>query len=151
MNARLHRSRAATRGFTLIELMITVAVIAILAGVALPSYMDYVKRGKVSESFNQLTASATAIAQCYQDNRSYQNCGGTAYVPASTSNFNYTYASASPYTTYTITAAGKTTSSISGMTYTLDQAGNRATTATGTTGWPTNASCWVSNKSGQCY
>ena len=59
--------RAAQRGFTLIELMIVVAIIGILAAVALPAYQDYTVRAKVSEA-NSLSATArTAIALAFNE------------------------------------------------------------------------------------
>ena len=44
------------RGFTLIELMITVVVIGILAAIAYPSYTDYIRRGKISQATSELSA-----------------------------------------------------------------------------------------------
>ena len=150
-----HR-RSARRGFTLIELMITVAIIGILARIALPSYLEYVKRGKLTEAFNQLTASALAFGQYYQDNRLYDAshntpAGPTPPCPTSTPNFNYACTYNTTYTTYMITASGST-SATTGFAFTLTDQGSRATTGTPSgSGWPTNATCWVSSKSGSCY
>jgi type IV pilus assembly protein PilA len=51
------------KGFTLIELMIVVAIIGILAAVALPAYQDYTKRAKVSEGLSLASAAKTAVAE----------------------------------------------------------------------------------------
>src|SRR5690606_1858627 len=60
------------RGFTLIELMITVAIIAILAAVAVPSYQDYVRRGKVTEATATLAQFRIKMEQYFQDNQTYE-------------------------------------------------------------------------------
>jgi type IV pilus assembly protein PilA len=58
--------RQLQKGFTLIELMIVVAIIGILAAVALPAYQDYTKRAKMSETVLAASACRTAITEVYQ-------------------------------------------------------------------------------------
>ncbi len=58
--------RSMQKGFTLIELMIVVAIIGILAAVALPAYQDYTKRAKLSEVVLAASACRTSITEAYQ-------------------------------------------------------------------------------------
>ena len=155
----LRHSNRSSAGFTLIEAMITVAVIAIIAAVALPNYFDYVTRSRIVEAKTNLADMRTRLEQYFLDNRSYPagsaNCLPSASTPAGTGNiylpgnqkfFNVTCSTMTP-TAYTVTATG--VGSMAGFVYTVDQANTRATTGTGA--WnKTSTSCWISKKSGEC-
>ncbi|MBI2291460.1 MAG: prepilin-type N-terminal cleavage/methylation domain-containing protein [Betaproteobacteria bacterium] len=140
-------------GFTLTELMIVVVVVAILSAIALPSYRDYVTRGKITEATSNLADMRVKLEQFFQDNRTYIGAcvaGTTAPLPTGTKYFTFTCPAATlTATTFTVTATGVAAQGMSGFLYTVDQANTQATTISApasTDGWVTSANCWVIRK-----
>jgi type IV pilus assembly protein PilE len=146
---RSHRSAAA--GFTLMELMIVVAIIAILMAIAIPNYSNYIIRSKLTDAQNNLSATRVLMEQYYQDNRQYTNittpgnCGASMPTDAY---FSYTCAldTVNGNPGYTITASGINGTQTANFAFTIDQSNNRGTQ--NANGWYTTpqASCWVTNK-----
>ena len=135
------------QGFTLIEVMVVVAIVGILATVAYPSYQDYVTRGQIAEGTSTLADTRVRLEQFFQDNRTYVGAPICTTVPTPK---NFTIACNTTATTYTVTATAMTTSAANGFVYTINERNVRATTGV-KTGWgAANPSCWVIRKGGGC-
>jgi type IV pilus assembly protein PilE len=154
--SRTATSRA-TAGFTLIELMITVAIIGILASVGYPNYVDYLRRGQLPEAFAALSDYRVKMEQYFQDYKSYGTGGGgtacangtnapawNSFVPANGRYFTYTCAITG--TGYTLTATGSS-GRVTGHVYTVNEANQQKTTRF--KGQAVDKSCWL-QKGSEC-
>jgi type IV pilus assembly protein PilE len=151
--------RTPSRGFTLIELMITVAIVAILSAVALPSYRQYVIRGNIPEATSNLMQWQVKLEQFFQDNRNYGTSASacpTAVATPTAKNFSFScnWGTAATGTTFgtnrgfVLTATGS--GSMNGFSYTLSHTNARSSSAPSSLGWTGSTSCWVIRTGGQC-
>lgn len=130
------RKRRASHGFTLTELMITVAIIGILASVAYPSYTNFVTRSNRSEGQRELLRYANLQEEVYVDNRAYAaNMIGlgksTETIDTESGNYTISVQAGSTATTYTLQAVAKyiQTKDIGCTILTVDQTGTKTPTA----------------------
>lgn len=150
------------RGFTLLELMMVIVVIAILASIALPSYTDYIRRGKFTEAQSQLSDMRAKLEQYYQDNRNYGStaatCGVAVPTGADARYFTYTcnWLPGGTNQGYTITATGVAAEGLDGIAFTVNESNTRQSTVTAATtmanaGYTAGTTaCWIRKKPAQC-
>lgn len=141
-------------GFTLIELMVVVAIIGILSAIAVPMYNDYVTRSKLTEAFTTLADARVRLEQYYQDNRNYGSSATACGWKPDSSQVKYftyscTWGSGGTDQSFTAKATGIAAQGTGNFAYTIDQLNAKVTTSV-PTGWTSNASCWVSKKDGTC-
>jgi len=104
------------KGFTLIELMIVVAIIGILAAIAIPAYQDYTIRAKVTEGLNLADSAKTAVAESFQS-------GGFTGLSAAASSWNTSFVSTKYVKTIAVSNTGVITISYDGTSAGIPQLG----------------------------
>jgi type IV pilus assembly protein PilE len=149
------------RGFTLLEVMITVAIVGILAAIALPSYSYFITRSRIVEATTALGDIRSQMEKYYMDNRTYDN-GGTCGIETLTfkpitsfnANASRTFDISCPAadlsaTTYVLKATGR--GPMTGFEFRVDQANTKSTAAV-PSGWvqPSPNDCWAVRKDGTC-
>ena len=146
----MNRYFQTARGFTLVELMIVVAVIGILAAVAIPTYRDHVTRARITEAVSALSDMRVRMERHFQDTRSYAGAcvaGTQAPTPAATTGFTFACDNLGQVT-YIVRATGQ--GPMAGFTYEIDQDNVRRTMAV-PADWALPAiNCWALNKGGGC-
>jgi type IV pilus assembly protein PilE len=157
------------RGFTLIELMIVVAVVAVLAAIAVPNYTAYITRAKFAEATAALGNLRIKMEQYYQDNRRYSTLpaggicglvGGNTPTVSDAKYFTYSCASSNPLASpagdqrYTISATG--IGGVTGLTFTINESNTKTSTVAASTAMETagytvaTTNCWITKKPAQC-
>jgi len=131
MNTKTHQ-----KGFTLIELMIVIAIIGILAAVALPAYQTYTKKAKFTEVISSVTSVRQAIDICYQTEGALASCATATQL-----GINIAEMQQAGEVSNIVVASGQVTatgsSNVDSQTYALT-----ATAAGGTLNWEdTGSSC----------
>lgn len=132
----------------MIELMLVVAIIGILTAVALPSYKDYVIRGKIPQATSGLAAKRVQMEQFFQDNRTYANGTACTNDTATSQYFTFSCSGVPDSSGFVLQAVG--TGSMAGFNYTVDQNNTKTSTITAA-GWAASStSCWITKKGGAC-
>ena len=133
-------------GLTLPEVMVTVTIVGILAGVALPSYHSYIQRSMLSEAFDALSAYQLRMDQAFHNNGNFGTAECAVAIPSASENFAFACELTDGGQGYVMRATGG--GRMSGFEFTVDDRGARATQA-----FPHHAAlpagCWLT-KPGDC-
>lgn len=138
-------------GFTLIEILVVVAIIGILSAIAVPSYRDYVVRARLTEAFSGLGGVQTQAEEYWSSTYPHTYVGmdaaGASRLPADVPGANFTFALTSASDAgYVVKATGR--NMMTGFSYTIDQNGGRTTRAPA--GYGNSDVCWIDRKGGTC-
>jgi type IV pilus assembly protein PilE len=152
---RENRSPLTQRGFTLIELIVTVTIVAILTSVALPAYHDYVTRSKIPDATAALSAKRVQLEQYFQDNHTFAGAPACNNDATTSSYFTFTCVGVVDANNYMLQATGGNggNQSMAGFTYTVNQSYTKtsAIVAPARTNWiAASPSCWITGPGGSC-
>lgn len=130
------------QGFSLVEMMVVVAIIGIVTAIAMPAYQDYVLTGNATEATANLANCRVQAEQYFQDNFTYV---GYVCAPTDAKYFSYSISNQSA-TTYTLVATGNTAQNMSNFQFSVDQNNAKTSVFKGTAG----NTCWLTSASGSC-
>lgn len=145
------------KGFTLIEVMIVVGIVAILSAIAIPSYNEYIRRARITEATSALGTMALKMEQFFQDNRTYAGAcaAGTVAVLPTAPNFTFR-CPLRDLTSYQVIATGNAGTPVAGFTYQVDMNNPlgtglvRSATFPVASGWANSPTCWAIKRDGSC-
>lgn len=140
------------KGFTLIELMITVVIIGILSSIAFAQYSQYIMRSQAFEVYSAELIVKKALEVGSQNNNGAYTSNITLPTAFSQLHFITNADCQTDGQEYTCTLTSATNRGVNeklvGSSYTFNSGGNRGTLSTGSTGWPISNNCYVTSSGG---
>jgi type IV pilus assembly protein PilE len=137
-------------GFSLVELMVALAIAAIIGAVALPSYRDHMMRTRIPEATSGLLLTAMRLEQFYQDRRSYLDGNGCGADLPRSEFFEFSCQPAPDGQSFLLLATGVASGVMAGFTYTLDQQGNAQTSMLPAAWGDAPVACWINRRGASC-
>ena len=139
MLSKLTRRLSDNRGFTLIELLVVILLIGILAGIAIPAYLQHAKKGQDAAAMSNARNLVSKVELCYATNEDYRQCdtltklGNDVGVPYGTGVGQVSIV-ASGLKTYKVTAVSEASSDGSNHTYSIEKLSDGTSTRSCTAG-----------------
>ena len=143
-------SSPSNQGFSLIELMIALAIGAILATIAVPAYRDHILRARIPEATSTLSSLAMRLEQYYQDNHDYGGGESCSVTMPDDAFFTFQCAAENNGQSFLLTASGKRGGEMADFIFTLDQNGNAKTTKLPEAWGTAPANCWIAKRGSTC-